>query len=53
MEGQIVIEMILSDYKGLNDENFALLNSTLSHFKVISGQDTKSDCSRHKLSFDV
>ena len=31
--GQIVIKMILSDYKGLNNENFTLL--TLSHVKVI------------------
>ena len=33
--------MILSDYNGLNDENFACLTVTLGHAKVIKGQDIK------------
>ena len=33
--GQIVIKMILSDYKGLNSENLALLALNLGHVKVM------------------
>ena len=35
MGGQIVIKIILNDYKGLNRENLALLALTLSHVMVI------------------
>ena len=35
MGGQIVIKMILSDYKGLNSENLALLALTLGYIKVM------------------
>ena len=34
MGGQIVIKMILSDYKGLNSENLALLALTLGYIKI-------------------